>query len=1009
MGRQVVIPRFGGARTEDDDALDADSKKTGEYWSGQLVVPSRRRQVCRFWLEKAIVLVDGAQIFALMWQLSQPWPWPARWLIATRWVNVFNLDAFSFRSTGAAMGATSQSFSLWGEMPQYWVYALSWALVPWGGVLALHFAKRSWSRQGKSNFLLQTVTWENVSLQALQLVYLPVGLAVLRLVNCNADGAVSVDPMSMGACWSAGHLLAVLIVTFGVGGSFLLGFPWVLHQSIQRYLTQSSAEKHERFLQGKELEFMLGTSEAYLELYMPQYASYRRHSVGFPVSLHVFHSRYSLWMVTLLVLQFSTCSTIAKLNAKCENRQQINGSSGLEGQWKGGGDLHAPAEGARDGQHPEKANEAEELKESRELRDAAVLALEVVEREDRDEVQDCTYFLAQVRRESLLSVAGSGKDLERHLDVPSPASDAAGCSPNWGVIPRAVESLFEELRSISRQGSAGVVHCSYMQIYNNDVFDLLQDSKHRMKDSLPVREMIKGNGKQIYVSGLSEFRVTSLQETLQLLKMGNRNRTIRSTECNEKSSRSHALLQLSIEVESRGLESATTIIRRAKLSLVDLAGSEKWDTDIDMQDDRCKELTSINQSLSALGNVISALTNPRRTHIPYRDSKLTRLLQDSLGGNTRTVVIATISPSESALEETISTLQFADRAKCVTARVKANELVDDAILLAQAQREISRLKLLLKQKSAQAQVTALEEQVARLTREKTALAAENQRLRHTVASLRKASPTISSTGVKATSLLEAADKREDAVSLLPPQPIPPAHDIKVTNDDDRPQSASSLQLNQLRLDLSGLSAEPKAKPEVSTAFADETAENERLQQVAKAQERVLQEIRTERRELERQLELLAVTDCTNSQQGVHCDQTNGNEEEELCPICGKNIDSHSDEALDRCIELEMETMKQPRQVQPQTLPARNPQDVNTGTRIEGAQTANNNGPPAESIPRQVAAGPRIRRVSTSAHGKISPYLTEVVRKPSTPPQTAIPQHRFHHKQLFPFCDKATKV
>uniref|UniRef100_K3X600 Kinesin motor domain-containing protein n=1 Tax=Globisporangium ultimum (strain ATCC 200006 / CBS 805.95 / DAOM BR144) TaxID=431595 RepID=K3X600_GLOUD len=162
--------------------------------------------------------------------------------------------------------------------------------------------------------------------------------------------------------------------------------------------------------------------------------------------------------------------------------------------------------------------------------------------------------------------------------------------------------------------------------------------------------------------------------------MGNRNRTIRATEYNEKSSRSHALLQLSAEVESRGIEGATTIIRRAKLNLVDLAGSEKWDTDVAMGNDRCKELTSINQSLSALGNVISALANSKRTHIPYRDSKLTRLLQDSLGGNTRTVVIATISPSETALDETISTLMFADRAKCVMVNVKANELPSEKSL-----------------------------------------------------------------------------------------------------------------------------------------------------------------------------------------------------------------------------------------------------------------------------------------------------------------------------------------
>ncbi|KAH7459762.1 Kinesin-like protein KIP1 [Phytophthora ramorum] len=91
-----------------------------------------------------------------------------------------------------------------------------------------------------------------------------------------------------------------------------------------------------------------------------------------------------------------------------------------------------------------------------------------------------------------------GHDLERHLEMTSLSPEAPECSPHWGVIPRAIESLFEELQSISRHGSAGVVHCSYMQIYNNDVYDLLQDNKQRMKDPLAVREMIKGNGKQIY-------------------------------------------------------------------------------------------------------------------------------------------------------------------------------------------------------------------------------------------------------------------------------------------------------------------------------------------------------------------------------------------------------------------------------------------------------------------------------------------------------------------------------
>ncbi|RLN54271.1 hypothetical protein BBJ29_003673 [Phytophthora kernoviae] len=126
MGRQAVTPQRD---VRPADAFDPDeAKHDAKYWSEQLVVFARRRQVCRFWLEKAVVFTDGVQVFALMWQLSQPWPWPARWLLATRWTNAFNLDFFSFRATGAAMGASSQSFSLWGEMHNYWLYALMWAL-----------------------------------------------------------------------------------------------------------------------------------------------------------------------------------------------------------------------------------------------------------------------------------------------------------------------------------------------------------------------------------------------------------------------------------------------------------------------------------------------------------------------------------------------------------------------------------------------------------------------------------------------------------------------------------------------------------------------------------------------------------------------------------------------------------------------------------------------------------------------------------------------------------------
>ncbi|KAF1794384.1 Kinesin-like protein [Phytophthora cactorum] len=300
----------------------------------------------------------------------------------------------------------------------------------------------------------------------------------------------------------------------------------------------------------------------------------------------------------------------------------------------------------------------------------------------------------------------------------------------------------------------------------------------------------------------------NLQETLQLLKTGNRNRTIRATTYNEKSSRSHALLQLSIEVESRGLESATTIIRRAKLNLVDLAGSEKWDSAVVAGSGRSKELTSINQSLSALGNVISALVNPKRTHIPYRDSKLTRLLQDSLGGNTRTVVIATISPSESAVDETISTLQFADRAKCVAIRVKVNELVDDAILLAQAQREISRLKLLLKQSGSHQQLSALEEQVARLTKEKELLLLRTRNFDTPSRVFGKPRRGRTPVGERTTSQHSTkAAKLRDNSAIVAPHSTPLANRNSAQGIDDR--SSSSLQLNQLRLDLKALGTKPR--------------------------------------------------------------------------------------------------------------------------------------------------------------------------------------------------------
>ena len=380
----------------------------------------------------------------------------------------------------------------------------------------------------------------------------------------------------------------------------------------------------------------------------------------------------------------------------------------------------------------------------------------------------------------------------------------------WGVIPRAVASLFDSL-SAAAGFTGGQRHvevvCSYMQIYQDRLYDLLTDGK--IQHPLQVREAPGPEGSSdersaargkrpvdsgVYVQGLSQFRVASLGDVLALLHRGASNRAVRATEYNLHSSRSHAILQLGVEIEvlaadsqaptprphsrdlsknsnvssmsssgsssssssssnsssnstsesttpamgnasrqnssqsrhrpgtgtraassepwnnnkqssrqstphlnksrpesvsasnngSSGASGGVVELRRAKLSLIDLAGSEKWGEGAYASDKGghalSRELTAINSSLSALGNCIAALADRRRKHVPFRDSALTRLLQDSLGGNCRTLVLATVSPQLANLEETASTIAFATRATAVTARLRPNQVYTHYIL-----------------------------------------------------------------------------------------------------------------------------------------------------------------------------------------------------------------------------------------------------------------------------------------------------------------------------------------
>ncbi|XP_076285270.1 kinesin-like protein 68D [Lasioglossum baleicum] len=254
-----------------------------------------------------------------------------------------------------------------------------------------------------------------------------------------------------------------------------------------------------------------------------------------------------------------------------------------------------------------------------------------------------------------------------------------------GVIPRSFEHIFNHIgRSENMQY---LVRASYLEIYQEEIRDLLQPDQ-----SLRF-ELKEKPDTGVFVKDLSTSVCKSAAEIQQLMNMGNQNRTIGATNMNEHSSRSHAIFLITIEM---GSIDDTGGIRVGRLNLVDLAGSERQ-SKTGACGERLKEASKINLSLSALGNVISALVDGKTTHVPYRDSKLTRLLQDSLGGNSKTIMVANIGPASYNYDETLTTLRYANRAKNIKNKPRINEDPKDA-LLRQYQEEIGRLKEKLAQK-----------------------------------------------------------------------------------------------------------------------------------------------------------------------------------------------------------------------------------------------------------------------------------------------------------------------
>lgn len=257
-----------------------------------------------------------------------------------------------------------------------------------------------------------------------------------------------------------------------------------------------------------------------------------------------------------------------------------------------------------------------------------------------------------------------------------------------GIIPTCFHHIFNHISTA--QHKKFLVRASFLEIYNEEVKDLLIKANKNPKGGLDVKEHPETG---VYVRDLSAFVVKNVLEMEHLMDVGNKNRSVGSTLMNENSSRSHSIFSITIESSEPGPDGEDRYVS-GKLNLVDLAGSERL-SKTGASGDRLKEATKINLSLSALGNCISALVDSKSTHIPYRDSKLTRLLQDSLGGNAKTLMIATLSPASYNFEETLSTLRYANRAKSIKNKPTINEDPKDA-MLREYQQEIEMLQQALK-------------------------------------------------------------------------------------------------------------------------------------------------------------------------------------------------------------------------------------------------------------------------------------------------------------------------
>lgn len=349
--------------------------------------------------------------------------------------------------------------------------------------------------------------------------------------------------------------------------------------------------------------------------------------------------------------------------------------------------------------------------------------------------------------------------------------DIATSAEEEGIIPRAVAHLFEGIdrrKQDAKQRNEPLpdfkVTVQFMELYNEELMDLFDfDNNRGRKSNVKIHEDANGN---IYTMGVTMKPVNSAQDTLNCLQQGALSRTTASTNMNAQSSRSHAIFTIHVKQQrvvkldanddkpsSDNINSYEYEMLTAKFNFVDLAGSERLKR-TGATGDRAKEGISINCGLLALGNVISALGDAMKkgSHVPYRDSKLTRLLQDSLGGNSRTLMIACVSPSDRDFMETLNTLKYANRARNIKNKVVMNQ-DKTSKQISSLRLEIQKLTMELMEFKQGKRISGVEDgQVSDVCHENVMLKTENDKLRVRIKALQQ---TIDAQSVRITDLISS--------------------------------------------------------------------------------------------------------------------------------------------------------------------------------------------------------------------------------------------------------------